>query len=40
MALTRAKNKFIVIGSLKYINDLGVWTGKLANLLKNDQIDI
>ena len=40
VALTRAKNKFIIIGSEKYISDLAVWTGKLANLLQKDKIDI
>ena len=40
VALTRAKNKFIIIGSEKYIKELSVWTGKLAKLLSEDQVNI
>ena len=40
VALTRAKNKFIIVGSHKELRDLATWTGRLAKLLIPDQINM
>jgi superfamily I DNA and/or RNA helicase len=35
VALTRAKSKLIIIGSMKFLSEMRVWKGKLSNLLEN-----
>jgi len=40
VALTRARNKFVIVGSQKELSELATWTGRLATLLQPDQINI
>jgi superfamily I DNA and/or RNA helicase len=40
VALSRAKNKFIIIGSYEELKKINVWIDKLIQLLLPDQINI
>ncbi len=40
VALTRAKSKLILIGSMKYLSQMQVWDGKLSVLLENSTYNI
>jgi superfamily I DNA and/or RNA helicase len=35
VALTRAKSKLIIIGSMKFLSEMTTWKGKLSTLLEN-----
>ena len=40
VALTRAKNKLLVVGSEEHLQRMKVWKGNLANLLRPYQLDL
>ena len=40
VALTRAKSKLIIIGSMKYLQQMQAWNGKLSKLLYKSMYDI